>query len=618
MRRLIQPWQTRALSYYDMIGEIKFATNFIGHAMSLLDLFPAQIGEDGSVEQTDEPVVVQALARIQDPGGGVGMRSGLQEQYGKLMFLTGEVYMLVSNDPYSGLEQWEMLSVNELRVMDGVLMRYRAPSILVQNYTEVKDDDFFPLDDSDAVPYRLWKRSPLFSGLADSSMAGVLLICDELLKLTAVIRARVTSRLASSGILFLDEALSQTPLEAAGDEDPLTDILMQDLIEAAESAIANEGSASAIMPVIMRVPVPDGKKIQDMVYHLELVDPVQFYPETGLREECIRRIGIGLDLPAEIITGMGDMTHWNAWLTDEQVWKAHLQPMATQLVGDLTTSYLRPYLRNLGVENWQSYCIDFDASKIINRPDRSTAALNLYEQRIVGKQTVREANGFDEADAMTQEELNESLGVAVRDASLALYGIPILRQGGELEIGPGDLEVPSAPLPGAPAEETQAPIKGPGGASSETTKDKPPQPVPGEVLGSGEIDPNRFNVITELCVLRLRELAGAKIKNHAKKDPDVLVLIARVRAGMIAHTLGPDTVKRLTGQTEAQLVSGGQNLIEEAMEMLGVTDPATVELVVSNVERHAAKTLYDERPAPLPAPLVNRIAAAAKKNAGKQ
>lgn len=614
MRRLVQPWQTRALSYYDMIGEIKYAANYVGHAMSMLTLLPAQIMPDGEVQPTDNAIVVDALARIQDPGGGQGVRTGLQDQYGKLMFLTGEVYLLVSLDPFTELEQWEMLSTNELRVMDGIIMRYRAPSILVQNYQEPDDNDFYPLDPETAVVYRLWKRSPLFSGLADSSMTGVLLVCEELLKLTAVVRARATSRQAGPGILWLDESISQTPLEPTGDEDPLTDIFLQDLIEAMTAPIENEGSAAAVVPLISRISVPEGKKIQDMVYHQQLTDPMQLYPETGLRRECIDRIAIGLDLPASILTGLEEANHWSAWAVDESTWKAHLQPMAQQLVSDLTQAYLRPYLRDMGVEDWQTYCIDYDASAIINHPDRGAAADAAYDRGTLSDESYRKAKGFDDNDAPSQAEKDMWLGVKIRDASLAKYGIPILRQGGELEIGPGDLEVPSAPLPGSPAEETNVPHLPPT-ESNTTTKDKPPQPVPGNVIGS--LDADRFAIAAELAVLRARELAGAKVRNYAKKDQDAEKAIDGVRPGLVPHTLGPEAVKALCKQTESQLVSGTRGMIEDAMRIFGVTDPATVELVVSNVERHAAKTLYDERPAPLPAPLVNRIAAAAKKNAGK-
>jgi hypothetical protein len=47
-----------------------------------------------------------------------------------------------------------------------------------------------------AVAYRLWRRHPRYSMLADSTMQGVLDLCEELVLLTQAVRARARSRLA--------------------------------------------------------------------------------------------------------------------------------------------------------------------------------------------------------------------------------------------------------------------------------------------------------------------------------------------------------------------------------------------------------------------------------------
>ena len=43
-------------------------------------------------------------------------------------------------------------------------------------------------------------------------------------------------------------------------------------------------------------------------------------------------------------------------MIDEQTWKAHGQQKAQQLCDDLTSAYLRPYLRDeLNRDDWQSF-----------------------------------------------------------------------------------------------------------------------------------------------------------------------------------------------------------------------------------------------------------------------
>jgi hypothetical protein len=452
LRRLIQPWQARSFSYYDQIGEIWYAAQFYSRMMSLLRLYPAELNDDGEWEETKFEPAVAALGRIRDPGGGI---ESLLSSYGRLMFLVGESNLLCSVDPDTGLEQWEMLSTDELRVQSGTYTRYKAPSMAAEQLQETpSDEDFEPVGDQ-AVVYRLWRRSPRYSMLADSPMKGVLDLCEELLLLTRAVRARARSRLAGTGILAISEDFSHAPLEATGDEDPNVDPFLRDLTDAMLAPIANEGAASQIVPIVVRGP---NDAIDKGIRHIQIVDPTQLYPETGLRYECIKRIALGLDMPPEVLLGMTDANHWSGWMVDEQTWKAHGQPASNQLVADLTAAFFGPELRANGVKDWAKYAIRYDASDVVNHPDRTKDAKELYDRRVIGKGALRDAGGFDEGDAPTPEELNEMIGVAVRDGSLAVYGIPGVKAGGiEPEAGEvispaGSAQAPVGPSTGADVE----------------------------------------------------------------------------------------------------------------------------------------------------------------------
>ena len=242
MRRLIQPWQTRSFAYYDLIPEIKYAAQFYARLLSPLILFPAEQDDNGDLVPTEDPEVIAALERIQDPGGG---RTGLLSSYGRLMFLTGECILFVTLDPDTGLEQWEMLSTDELRIMQGIYMRYKAPSLLIEEFHTPDADQYEPVDDDTAIAYRLWQRHPRWSMLADSTMMGVLDLCEELLLLTSVVRARGRSRLAGSGILLVDDRISPVPAEAEPDEDVDSDPFMAELTYAMTQPIVNEGQRRA-------------------------------------------------------------------------------------------------------------------------------------------------------------------------------------------------------------------------------------------------------------------------------------------------------------------------------------------------------------------------------------
>jgi hypothetical protein len=606
MRRLIQPWQSRAFSYYDLLGEIKYASQFYARMLSPLILYAAEKDAKGDIVPTKNVDAIEALERIQDPGGG---RTSLLGAYGRLMFLTGEAYLFVSTDPETGIEQWEMLSTDELRIQSGVMIRYKAPSVVAEEYHEPDEPDsqegaWVPVDPKTAVAYRLWQKHPRWSLLADSTMQGVLDLCEELLLLTQAVRARARSRLAGSGLLLIDERVSPPPLEAVPDEDPQEDPFIASLVNNMTLPIVNEGAASAIVPLVLRVPVPEGGKVADLISHLQIIDPTQLYPETGLRYECIKRIAIGLDMPPEILLGLQDSNHWTAWQIDEQTWKGHGAPKAVQLVDDLTASYFRPYLRDVvGLADWDNYYIAFDPTNIINHPDRTKDAKDLYDRRAISKEALRRENGFAEADAPTDDELNEMIGVAVHDGSLALFGEPSPR-GGFVETAPG--QVVSAPppgLPGAPSQQDASQHgqvrgaeqeKGPSKSSSDETAESSVGSLSARVMGA-----------SDMAVLRAREAAGSRLRSLAKKDPTLLAKIDGVRNSEVAHALGKDGVRALRAN-EAQLVSCAHELIVDAIRMWNLP-PSVGEILVANIEKHAATTLYDRQPQPFPVTFGNYI-----------
>lgn len=593
LRRLIQPWQSRSFSYYDQLGEIWYASQFYARMLSLLKLYPAKKNADGEFEETDDPKAVDALDRIRDPGGGDGDREGLLSSYGRLMFLVGEAYLLCSVDPVTKLEQWEMLSTDELRVQGGTYIRYKAPTMAASTMSEIDDDDFTPIDPDTGVVYRLWRRHPRYSMLADSPLKGVLDLCEELLLLTRAVRARARSRLAGTGILAISEDFSHSPLEATPDEDVDIDPFLHDLRDAMLAPLSNEGAASQIVPIVIRGPTD---AINNGLRHLQIVDPTQLYPETGLRYECIKRIALGLDMPPEILLGLTDANHWTGWIIDDQTWKAHGQPAANQLVNDLTTSYFLPELREQGVADWEMYAILYDASDVVNHPDRAKDAKDLYDRRAIGKEALRDATAFDEADAPTQDELNEMIGVAVRDASLAVYGIPSVKAGG-IEPEPGEVVAPAGQAGTPEGPQSGAEVE-PGPPAGGENGNQPGEAEAGDLQAA--LAASRIAGAGDLAVLRFREQAGNRILTAAQKQVKLRNEFERagVRARDVAVYLGRDRVRELVGD-EAELVANARAVVEEAFMMWEL--PLDIrKLLLDQVERHALRTLYDKNPSPLP------------------
>lgn len=599
-RRLLQPWQARSFAYYDVVPEIKYAAQFYSRALSQLRLFAAQRDEGDEIKELEDPndPAVMALERIQDPGGG---RANLLANYGRLVFLIGEALLFVSRDEENdGVEQWEMLSPDELRTTSSGYQRFKAPSLQPELFQPASDEDFEPVGDDEAVAYRLWRRHPRYSMLADSTMQGVLDVAEELVLLTKSVRARSRSRLAAAGILLVNGKISPPGIDSqAADEDPEEDPFLSVLTEAMMAGIADEGAASAVVPLVVRV---DMDHLEEAMKLIQIVDPTQLYPETGLRLEAIRRLGIGLDMPPEILLGMGDVNHWGTWGIDEHAWKAHLQPVAQQLVDDLTSAYFQPALREQGVENWQDFVISYDAAKVINHPDRSKDAKDLYDRRAVGKAALRDAGGFDEDDAPTQEELNEMLGVDIRDASLAVYGIPTIRGTGGLEPEAGEIEQETGTVDA-------------GTASDEAKKGPPPNPDDEATPANGRavvasLLAARVLGASEIALARTRELAGSRLRTFVrdKKEKELYARLSTVRTRDVPSVIGRERALELGAPGERELVAGAEQLLGDALVIWGIPE-ATSNRLASLLAEHAARHLYEENPPPLPLAYENYCAA---------
>jgi hypothetical protein len=597
VRRLIQPWQSRAYAYYDLLGEIKYAAQFYSRALSQLELYAAELNDEGEIVRTENPEVVDMLDRVQDPGGG---RAAMLASYGRIMFLAGEAYLLCTQDTENDVEQWEMLSTDELRVTGvNTIVRYKAPSLMAEDIKEPADDDWEPMGDNEGIVYRIWKRHPRYSMLSDSTMQGVLDLCEELVLLTQAVRARARSRLAGPGVLFMADSFSPPPVDMnAPDDDAAEDPFLAAFTEAAMTPIQDEGSASAVVPLIIRGPL---EAIEKGVKHVQIIDPTQLYPETGLRYETIKRLAIGLDMPPEILMGLQDSNHWTAWQIDEQTWKGHLQPIAQQLVDDLTAAFFRPSLKAAGITDWKKYSIAFDATAIINHPDRTKDAKDLYDAVAIGKTALREAAGFDEDDAPTEEERAERIGILTRDSSLAWYGIPKVTTGG-VEEAPGQLVTPAGEV-GTPGASGGSEVE-PGPPPSEQPTAPPEETVIGAARIEGALD---------LAILRAREAAGSKLRSRARRvdrgegDEDLAELLRATPPGRCAAVLGPERLRVVSPSGELELVEGARGLITDSLRMFGITDEQKAKEVCDRVLVVAARTLYEESGARTPASLVNYV-----------
>lgn len=283
----------------------------------------------------------------------------------------------------------------------------------------------------------------------------------------------------------------------------------------------------------MRVPPDAIEAIRHITFSTPLDEKAQ-----ALRDEALRRFASGMDLPAEVITGMGDSNHWTAWQIEESALKLHVEPMLESICHGLTVGYLQPALRAAGVANWRDHLVWYDTSELTVRPDRSGDAKDLFDRQAINVEALRRETGFGEEDAPEVLDLRDAtlLSIVRSAPTLAPALLPYVRGFEDIQISvPGVEGEAPAEEPGEPGpEEPEAP-EGPdseGERPLPDTQDDAPLP-PGETSAEAAL-----LAACDGIVHRALERAGTRLATEARK------------AGITWHTNGTEFARLHTVMPE--------------------------------------------------------------------
>lgn len=551
-RRISQGWQYRALSYYDQIGEVRFASQFYAKLLSRVRFYPAILESDGSTNPITDGAPVDLLNRIQDPGGG---RSQIQYDYGRLMFVTGEGVLFGSHLD-SDDEKWQFLWKDELRPTgDGTFVRLMAD--------KQETDDV-------GIAYRFWTPHPRQSDEADSPLRPVWQICEELLVLTSSVMGTAVTRM-TNGMMIIPSQISPPPAEPIGDEDPLNNPFLDDYIEHIQAQIEDPASAASKVPFMLEADY----EYHDGVRWIETHNPATDYMERDLRVEAIKRLGLSLDFNPEFLLGMTDANHWTALQVVHDQWRTHGVGVAKRFANDVNQSYLKPALRDEGYADWRNVVIAMDDSQVVLSPDRTADADLAYDRGQINDEAYLELKGLEASMAASEEDKKIYLALKLKDPSF-LKGTPY-------EV---DDPKPVAQLPGPdassngdePADGPPAPANGRTGSRQEALR------ASAEILGAAKIS-----------LRRCREVAGARLRRAQQSCGECKELTDGKPNTLVASILGPEQVIRLGIKDTTKLVSGGADGLKEMLVETGC-DPLQANSLAQMLEVYAGKTIFEVRP----------------------
>ena len=276
-KKVGEEWQLPLWEVYRDLGPVHYGMNFKRSAAMRVNYFVAEIAEDTEEpEPTDNETAREAQERLGDMAQIVG-DFVVQEN------VAGEGWLVAGERPEDDNFDAVVVSSVELN---------RAKS----------------KDGAPAYALRIWNAAPWDRDEPDSPLRSVQAQCEQLLLLNDEISATAMSRVPAGFFLVPDELSFGTNAEdypdtgANADGDPF----MLEIIEIVTMAIQDPGAASRVAPNVVRGP-------SEYLKEVRYVDISRKMDEVfaNMREELLRQIAGGINLPAEILTGLADLNHWS-------------------------------------------------------------------------------------------------------------------------------------------------------------------------------------------------------------------------------------------------------------------------------------------------------------------
>lgn len=417
----VQTWQKMAWSYYDTLPEIRYPTRFIGSMLSRFLFRIAVLNEDDPTAPPvvpDRPDATAKLAEttLRDLQGPFGGLDQIAKRWAMNMMLPGEGW-LIGTDVRDETE-WEFLSVSEFTPATGV--GDNSAPFLRNHYGDPTSASSVEVDPE--YVRRFWIAHPRFSYAPDSAMKSLGDYCEQLKQLNDSITARIVSRLISAGIMFVPSSLSLPGLTnvPVGDGQAVDDPFAHKLMNSLERQVLNR--EKAVLPVLVRGPGEAGEQIRHITMD-RAIDEV----EMKLRAELRQTIAVGLDLPPEVQTQLGESNHFQSWSIEDATVRSHLQPAADDFASGLTRVYVWPALGALGVTplEYRKLVVIADPANVVMRPNMAEDGRQLYDRITLSEKSLRERSGVPEDDAPSEEERVRLIGVKQNNLYAATFGLAV-------------------------------------------------------------------------------------------------------------------------------------------------------------------------------------------------
>lgn len=393
-------WQDEGWKMYRAVGEFRYACDWVGSMLSKALIFATEY-KDGKVTRLPANHVAQQT--VEGLFNGPDGRTEMFRMFGIHFSVAGECWSISYPDPDQkdeGIDRWELVAPQNIRNVG-------SPAVPIWNLHGQPLDP--RVDPTEVLVVRYWRPDPLRPQEAFAPTLGVLPYLREIVKASQHIAAQFDARLASAGIVLLPSSMSlPTPPDQEGRTVRASSAgeLFTLLQKTMEQSLRGAGTARSRVPIIITADAEDIAAAHHMKFWTELDEKA-----IEMRNDAVRKLALGMDMPPEVLEGTSDSNHWNAWQADESAIKAHTEPLLKLITSSLADGILRPAIKDdlPSGTNLFNISIQADTSEMRLRPNRSKEAIELFELGLLSAEAVLRETGFDEADLPGEDEIKLQL-----------------------------------------------------------------------------------------------------------------------------------------------------------------------------------------------------------------
>jgi hypothetical protein len=460
-----RPWK-----WYKEIGEVHYAISRAARIAGYAKLQCVLLDPTGAIEDTvDSGPAAETVASISSPYGGT---RGLVDRFYTLMKVPGDSYLINVADEDGDSEGYHFLSPDEVDVSSfsrwkpgsGHLRWITVPHAPAGTETSGTSQFHRELANDDLLG-RVWIPDRQYVDMTDSAMTALDVECEALDLLTKTIKAKLMSRFALAGLMFVPDTIANARVTrnqsmVAGQE---VDNTVNYLIAAMTRNVRNWEDATAYMPILLKGPADAGEKIKHIVMDREV-----FQTDLELRAELINRILQGLDSNQDTTKGTKDQNHFSAWAATDEERRVAVQPDLEIMCWALTRLVLHRQLQADGMAPDQilRHAVWYDLSASTVHANQQEDSRQLRDRGLISAKASRRLSGVREEDKIDDDEYVRWVGHQTKNPVLMMHGHP---ENDKVDWDKAlKVHRRPGPAPDSPADDPEA---GPGGGGADGSPD---------------------------------------------------------------------------------------------------------------------------------------------------